>query len=583
MDPTNEIKARLTIEDLVGQYCQLQKKGRNFVALCPFHSDSHPSLLVSPDKGIAYCFACQTGGDIFSFYQAIEGVDFRQALKDLAEKAGVKLETNIGTSVNKDEKERLRDCLVAAQSFYREQLQKVPVSNEYLKKRGIPKEQIDQFELGFAPDSFSATYDHLLKQGFSRSEIVNAGMGIQRELKEEKIYDRFRNRVMFPIHDHQGKLVAFGGRTLGDTDAKYINSAESPLYHKSAILFGMHHAKEAMRERKSVILVEGYFDVLAAHRVGAGNVVAASGTALTQQHAKLLKRYVDKIVLCLDQDRAGRDAAERAYHVCMAEELPVNVVVLPNKDPDETAASSPELLKQLLTDEGIPYVDLVLQEVRESDVTSATGKREALQRVLPLIQSMTSAVERGHYLAALAAALGTTEMALKEDLAHLPLQSSSVPVSESKKPAQKEVAPTSFSRFEVALGLFLLYPQHLQILRELIEPTDGFIAALYGALKEAPESDVLTVEMLDLEVEQAERASVLQLYCEHHGFTMWSEGMAVREIRKNCRLANRDFLQQKQKEISKKLLDARLSGKSGEEAQLNIQYQELLKLARMAQ
>ena len=202
MDTVAEIKMRLPIEQLVAQYAQLTKKGRNFVCLCPFHNDSKPSLLVSPDKGIAYCFACRSGGDIFSFYQKIENVDFPQAIRELAEKTGVRVEERVGAAApKKDEKERARECVNAALRFYRDQLKVTPAALEYLKKRAVSAEQIEQFQIGAAPDSFSATYEHLLKDGFSRKEILAAGLGIQRELQEERIYDRFRNRLMFPIFD----------------------------------------------------------------------------------------------------------------------------------------------------------------------------------------------------------------------------------------------------------------------------------------------------------------------------------------------------------------------------------------------
>ncbi|MFH0851200.1 MAG: DNA primase, partial [Candidatus Peregrinibacteria bacterium] len=338
MDEVSEIKSRLPIEQLVAQYVQIKKKGRGFVALCPFHNDSHPSLQISPDKGIAYCFACQKGGDIFKFYQEIEKVDFREALKDLAEKTGVKIEERSAkVALPKDEKERLRACLEAAAAFYRAQLKSSPVAQAYIVRRHVPAEQIEQFGLGFAPDSFSATYEHLLKAGFSRSEIVAAGLGVQKDLSEGRIYDRFRNRLMFPITDHQGNLVAFGGRAVGEEDAKYVNSSEGPLYSKSHVLYGLHYAKDAIRDHKSVLMVEGYFDLLACHKVGCTNVVAVSGTALTEQHVKLLKRYAETAVLCLDQDRAGRDAAERAFTMLAREGFHVSAVTFAEKDPDEAA------------------------------------------------------------------------------------------------------------------------------------------------------------------------------------------------------------------------------------------------------
>ena len=301
MDPTLEIKAKLPIEELVGQYCQLKKKGRGFVCLCPFHQDKHPSMQVSPDKGIAYCFACSKGGDIFSFYQEIENVDFRQALKDLGEKTGVKVEgLKVDTPVQKDHKVRIRECLQAAQKYFAANIKDHEAAKAYLQKRDISQEQIAQFGMGVAQDSFSDTYQYLLKAGFSRKEIVDASLGIQKDLSDQKIYDRFRNRLMFPIHDGNGEIVGFGGRTLGDDDAKYINTGDTPLYNKSTVLYGLHYAKEAIRKHKKVVLVEGYFDVLACHKIGSTNTVAVSGTALTEQHVKILKRYAETVVLCLD-------------------------------------------------------------------------------------------------------------------------------------------------------------------------------------------------------------------------------------------------------------------------------------------
>ncbi|MDD5623515.1 MAG: DNA primase [Candidatus Peribacteraceae bacterium] len=580
MDDVSEIKARLTIETLVGQYCQLKKKGRNFLALCPFHNDTHPSLLISPDKGIAYCFACQKGGDIFSFYQEIEKVDFPQALKDLAEKAGVELkEVRQKPAVTKDEKERLRECLTAAEEYFVAQLKASGVAQDYLKKRMISEEQIAFFGLGYAPDSFSQTYEYLLKQGFSRTEIVKAGLGVQRELQDGKIYDRFRNRLLFPVHDHQGNIVAFGGRAIGEEEAKYVNSSEGPLYNKSAILYGLHYAKEAIRDAKAVVMVEGYFDLLACHKVGCHNVVAVSGTALTEQHVKTLKRYAETAVLCLDQDRAGQEAAERAFHLLAREGMAVQAVTFEEKDPDEVVKSTPELLGRILHDGGVPYLDLVLQDLAKGDVSSATGKRAALRRLLPLIDSLASSVEQGHYIGKTASLLGTTETALREDIAKLPKQVIGKSTDEETTSVR---AREGFSPLEIALGLFLLYPLKRALLQELIEPEGGFSGALYGALKKAPEAKELKLADLELSDEHRERAGILHLFCEYHGFHEWSEGMAVREIRKNCMRANRELLKVKQLEITRRLKEARLQGKVVEEAQLSTQYQQVLKLAQMA-
>ncbi|MFA7681573.1 MAG: DNA primase [Candidatus Peribacteraceae bacterium] len=583
MDPVFEIKARLPIEELVASYCQLKKKGRGFVALCPFHNDTRPSMTVSPDKGIAYCFACNSGGDIFSFYQKIENVDFRQALIDLAERTGVKLETTIPVErTDKDEKERARACLVAAAAFYQKQFTACTKATEYLAQRGIEQAIIDTFQIGYAPDSFSDTYQHLLKEGFSRNEILLAGLGVQKDLAEGKIYDRFRNRIMFPILDQRGDIVGFGGRTIGEDDAKYINSSEGPLYNKSTVLYGLSYARDAIRESKKVILVEGYFDVIACHRVGVQNVVAASGTALTQQHVKILKRYADTVILSLDQDRAGQDASQRAFCLCKAEGMNVTTITLPHKDPDETACAEPVVLQKLLQDGGVSYFDSVLQELQALDLSSAQGKHEGMQRVLPLLQAMTSSVEREHEMQRAAMALGTTPVAFQEDLERFENAvqvPSSPPVQDSSVHEEQKSSP--FSCVEITLGLFLLYPAQRAYLKEMIEPEEEFASALFTALQNAPETEQITVDILDLPEELRERAAILQMFCEHHGFTDWSESVAQREIRHNVQQANRELVRKKQRAISRQLLQAGKEGKTAETEQLMMQYQQVLKLAKM--
>lgn len=579
MDEVSEIKARLPIEQLVAQYCQIKKKGRVFVSLCPFHNDTHPSLQISPEKGIAYCFACRKGGDIFKFYEEIEHVDFKQALHDLAEKTGVKLEERAAKpGMPKDEKDRLRECLGAAQHFFRAQLDVVPAAKEYIKKRQVTPEEIEFFGLGFAPDSFSLTYDHLLKEGFSRSEIVAAGLGVQRELADGRIFDRFRNRLMFPIHDHQGNLVAFGGRAIGEEDAKYVNSSEGPLYSKSNVLYGLHYAREAIREKNQVIMVEGYFDLLACHKVGCAHAVAVSGTALTEQHVKLLKRYTDRAVLCLDQDRAGREAAERSFQLLARESFHVQVVTITGKDPDEAAKAGPVLLKQTLTDGGVPYFDFVLDALSKGDIGSVQGKRAALQRILPLLQSVVSSVEQSHYIGRIASALGTTELAVREDLARVPAASLSPHTEEPSAVVLEK--NDQFSPLEITLGLFIIYPQYRALFPELIEPEGGFSAALHHSIRALPAEDAWSPESLP--EEYRERAKILSLFCEVHGFADWSEGLAIREIRKNCMRANHLTLKIKQLQIAEQLKEAHAQGKAVEEAQLSTQYQQVLKLAKMA-
>ncbi|HVW66168.1 MAG TPA: DNA primase [Candidatus Peribacteraceae bacterium] len=580
MDAVSDIKARLPIEELVRQYTQLTKKGRNLVGLCPFHHDTKPSFLVSPDKGICYCFPCQKGGDIFTFYELIEGVDFKQALKDLAERTGVKLDDMPTDVIKKDEKERLRDCLTAAATFYAAQLKTSDATKKYLADRGVTASEIDAFQLGLAPDSFDATYQQLLKSGYSRKEIVGAGLGVQKDMRDEKIYDRFRNRLMFPIRDVQARIVGFGGRTLGNDDAKYLNTSDSPLYHKSAVLFGLDHALKSMRDRKRVVLVEGYFDVLACHRVGVTEAVATCGTALTEEHVRLLKRYVDVVVLCLDQDRAGRDAAERAFIVASKEGLQIEGVVLADKDPADSALTNPEELKTLLTSSR-PYLAIVLDQIRAMDLSSPAIRRQALQRLLPLLQAIDSSTERMQAVHDSALALGTAETALMDDLQQFEKTATMQKVTVS----DSTTVPASnlYTAAEVALGLFLLYPQNVTLLDALIPPEDGFALSLFAALKKNADAKAsCEIDALDLDADTRAKAGVLLLYCEENAFDQWNESIAIREIRRNCRLANKEYIHRKQVEITKKLLEARKAGSTQDEQALSAQYLELLKLSKMA-
>lgn len=574
MDPVAEIKTRLPIEELVRQYTQLSKKGRNFVALCPFHHDKRPSLLVSPDKGIAYCFPCQKGGDIFSFYQLVENVDFPQALKELAEKTGVKLERGVRPAVQ-DEKERLRGCLEEAVRFYRLRLAEDARARDYLQQRGVLEKEVEEFEIGYAPDHQNGLYDHLLKAGYSRKEITAAGLAVQRDLKDERVFDRFRGRIMFPIRDVQGRMMGFGGRTIVRDDAKYMNSSDGPLYRKSSVLYGLPMAREAMREQKGVIVVEGYFDLLACHRVGVHHVVATCGTALTEEHARLLKRTVDVVTLCLDSDRAGRAAAERAFVALSRESVPVRLIVLSDKDPADAAQEDPRLLTQLLQDGGVPYIDAVLDELGKGDLRSPAARREALDRLLLIYDALATQTERQAFLGQAAPVLQVAESQLEADLR----QRASTPPASSPEDMPP---PSIFSAIEIVLGLFLLHPHRRALLRELIPPEEGVAAELYDALEHAPEKSDALLDVMELSPEARERATILMLFCEEHGFAQWGDSLALREIRRNCLNANRETLKRKQSEITVRLLEARKAGRVADEELLRTQYQQLLKLAKMA-
>ncbi len=583
MDAKDEIKMRLPIDQLVAQYCQLKKKGRSFVALCPFHNDSHPSMLVSPDKGIAYCFACQSGGDIFSFVQKIENVDFPTALKILAEKAGVELPKErfaAAPQISKDEKTRLRECLEAARSFFQSRLKAVPVANEYVAKRGVPEELIAQFGIGYAPDSFSETYDHLLKSGFSRKEIVGAGLGIQKELNEERIYDRFRHRITFPISDAQGNIIGFGGRTMGDADAKYVNSPEGILYNKSSVLFGLFQSRDAIRKSHRVVLVEGYFDAIAAHKAGIQNVVAVSGTALTEEHVRIIKRYADEVILCLDQDNAGQLAAGRAFDLLCRANLKIYSVTLPAKDPDELVQKDAGEFQRIITETAVPYIDAVIARLKTMpDIREPAGKRTMASALFPLLAAVTGSVELRAYLDKAASAFGIVTSEFAADFRSWQ-QKEFTPQRQAMA-----VAPSaSYSRFELCLGLALLYPGVRSLLSELIPVENPPLEAMRQSLITAPAMQSVEEILTGIQADAVfkERLKILALYCEET-FPAWSESVAVREFKKLAVASNRDRMAEKQKEIVVGLRDARQRGRPDEEAKLLTQYNQVLKLQKMAQ
>jgi len=545
MDDIQQIKDRLSIEELVSQYCTITKKGRSFVCLCPFHNDTKPSMNVNPEKGIAYCFACQTGGDIFTFYQKIEGVDFAQAVQDLAEKAGVKL-TKTPKPVNKEQKEHrnsVKDCLTQAALYFVQQRKASSTVNVYLTQRMLNEAIIDEWQLGYSADSSNGLYQHLLKQGFSKQSILDAGLAIEVDMESGKMRDRFRHRLMFPIADHQGNVVAFGGRTMGDDQAKYINSPEGNLYHKSNILYGYHMARDAMRSSGSAIIVEGYTDVLACHQVGVTNVVGTCGTALTDQHVKLLKRLCDTVVLAFDSDDAGQQAAKRGYDLCSRLGLTVRQLHF---------------------------------ELKGFDLGNIEIKQNVLSGLLPLIQALPSSVQQQHYLQQLATLLHTTELALQQDFAKvqataLAQQRLSSP-NKGKvnlKPVQKE---DEITKTEIALALLCFYPAAREKLIDFQFSNNEFNDVLFNLLNTKIDQKIT---QLDVPAEHQERFSIIELYLEHYGMLEWNDTLANKELSKHIETCSREHVRAEQQRITAQLLEAQQAGDNVKVAELQQVFMEL--------
>lgn len=429
-DPVVDIKGRLSIEDVVRPYVELKTAGRSLKGLCPWHSEKTPSFVVSPERQLAYCFGCSKGGDMFSFIQEMEGVDFRGAIDFLAEKAGLDMsqykQSDSLPKVSKDHKEELVHVNEEVAKFYQDQLRSTKEGKKvlkYLEDRGMTAETVDAFGLGLSPDSFSDTSAHLVQKKCSQSDLLELGLLVSKSTTGDKTYDKFRCRLMFPIWDQRGKIVGFGGRALKKEDQpKYMNSPESPIYHKGDILYGFYRAKKAIREADLAIVVEGYMDVMASHQAGISNVVASSGTAFTDTQFKLIKRFTSNVALAFDTDAAGEDALRRAIELGQSLGMTMKVIRVPNgKDPADCVKENPGLWREAV--ETAPfYLDYYLGQVGSRfDISDIEGKKKAVEYFLPLLKKANS-LERDHYIKQLGFVLRTDPLfiydhfnALKKD------------------------------------------------------------------------------------------------------------------------------------------------------------------------
>ncbi len=437
-DKIQEIRDRVDIVDVVSSYLTLKRSGANHQGLCPFHNEKTPSFNVNAPRQIFHCFGCGVGGNVFGFLMRMEGLSFPEAVRRLGERAGVEIETeelSAAEMARREERERLYRVSEVACAFYHQVLLDAPEAapaRRYLRERGYSGEAARAFRLGFAPPQWEALARHLEQKGFD-PELART-LGLIRPGKQDRgDYDLFRNRLLFPILDSRGKVVAFGGRVLDDSLPKYINSSESPIYHKGRTLYGLYQAKEAMRQTGEVIVVEGYFDQLALHRAGVINTLATCGTALTEDHARLLKRYAKRAQLLFDQDPAGQKATFRALEVLAAEGVPATVVALDaGEDPDSFvqrhgAEAFGERLRQAR-----PAIEVFMDVTLGEQGSSIDGQARAVEEILGLLQRLPNEIERDLYLKSLAKKTG-----LQEDL----LRSKASRVERPAPAAPRPVAP----------------------------------------------------------------------------------------------------------------------------------------------
>ncbi len=436
MDAVEEIKSRLDPVEYIGRHTALQKAGRNFRGLCPFHTEKTPSFYVFPDRGSWRCFgSCGEGGDIFSFVQKRENLDFRSALRQLAAEAGVQLSAE--SAQRRSRVERLAAVTSAAVDFYQRCLREPggsPALDYLVAQRGLRQETIEDFRLGWAPDEWRLLRDYLAGRGYDEREAVAAGLLVENESGGQP-YDRFRGRVVIPIADERGQFIGMGGRGLHAEEPKYLNSPQSELFDKGRTLFALNLAAPAIKESGTVVVVEGYMDVIGPWQAGFRNVVATMGTSLTEQHAAILRRYARRVVLAMDPDAAGLAAAERAGElfigldspenmarsartadaIVSGNELELNVAPLPaGKDPDDVARADPDGWARAI-DGAIPFAEFLLRRLMGPEhPRSPADARRIVDRLKPVLLAVRDPVERGIYVQRVARHLDVTEAAILE-------------------------------------------------------------------------------------------------------------------------------------------------------------------------
>lgn len=576
MDPVQEIKNRLTITDVVRDYAQLHPASSGQMKmLCPFHDDHDPSMIINERKGLAWCFSCNSGGDIFSFVQKIENCTFPESVRILAEKAGVPMEEyKPPTKEEQDEKERIFEVLEQTTVFFEKQLEVNHRAQEELGKRKYPLEILKKFRVGFAPDSSDALQKFLLEKSFSRKEMLKSGVTVTEDKEGTRTRDKFINRIIFPIWNHRGRICAFGGRYIGVSEKapKYLNSPETEVYKKSEILYGFHQAKEEIKKQQFVILVEGYFDVLACHLGGFQNVVAVSGTAFTQQHAQILKRSAKSLALCLDVDEAGQTAARKATAMAIAKDLPVHLITIPGgKDPDEAIRENKENFLKAIEERKPALEAFFERSLLHRNPNNLSDKKQIIAEILPLVEALPSAIDKDHYLSVLSEKSHIHKNALSEEMNKNERFSPKTPKRKAVLHARK------IHSLEYLLGIIIAFPQAFEQIQKIFFldlipeiPEKKFYKSL-GDHYNPQSSDWVDSALDTLSSEEKEQLKVFAVYAEDR-IGAFNEDQRMIEIKSLIKKLNQDFLLKKTEEVG------RMQREDPENPELALRANELIKL-----
>ena len=576
MDAVEDIKAKLSIDEVIGDYLELKRSGRNLKAISPFSNEKTASFMVSPEKQIWHDFSSNRGGNMFSFVMEMEGVDFRGALELLARKAGLDLSQYQRGPDNGKRKARLSEALDLATKYYQQALVKSPSAQDYLlKKRGFTKATLTTFRLGYAPDSDNGLVSALKKRGFTEDEIKAAGLGTQRY---RGFGDMFRGRIMVPLKDPQGAVIGFTARILVDDPnaPKYFNTPQTLLYDKGRHIFGLSEAKQAIRSSGYVVMVEGNLDVISSHQAGVKQVIATAGTALTDYHLKTLARFSEDIRIAFDQDEAGLRATERAIAMSAIAGIRLSVIDIEDgKDPDELASKNPKAWAAA-ADKPVYAMDWLRQRyMKMFDTKSASGKKDYTNLMLKVIASLQDAVEQEHYLDALATDIDASRSAIRSKYSQFKEVSERRYKRARVEPVQSGPDPHAYQ--DQLLALLMGYP----ITRRVLETIDNepvfasperqfvfeFIALHpHDSITEVPD---------DLQ-NTADYVKILLLLAEEL-YATFDANERLREAHDLVRHLQKDYKKSEINKLSAAIRDAESAGDDKEVAKLLGSFNNLLK------
>ena len=566
-DKIDEIRDRCDIVEVVSSYLPLKRSGVNHQGLCPFHQEKSPSFNVNSARQIFHCFGCGVGGNVFSFLMRIEGLSFPEAVRRLGEKVGIEVEEEAISPDEirrREERERLLQINEVAGAFYHQVLlsdEAGVTGRRYLRQRGYESETVRTFQLGFAPEGRGLLEKHLAEKKFSSHDVRQSGL-VRPGKQEQSHYELFRNRLLFPIHDLQGRIVAFGGRVLDDSLPKYINSPETAVYHKGETLYGLYQARDAMRHSGEALVVEGYFDVLALHRAGFAGAVATCGTALTADHARLLKRYADKILLIFDEDAAGRKATFRAMDALLPAGLAVSVVTMPaGEDPDSLLKAEGEAGFRRCLDAARPVLEVFIEDQLRVNDPSVEGRARAAEQVLERIRRLPGDLERSLYLQRLADLTGLDVALLRSKVSGSQVSQPQIRRPAPQTPQARRASADTEQTQKYLLRLMLMDDAQRRRVRE--EGTQGlFLDDLFRDLAEyllgCEDGDGrLPEDLVDASLDETQQSLLASLvFQEDLG---WADN--PEKILADCRRAVSNYLmRQRLKEIDLLEKDAHSAG-----------------------